>query len=115
MVVPENGAKVKNNILKEESTPKTIKKTAPKSSTKIVVKYDCGFSNALFIRGEGIANLNWNKGLPLKNVKKDEWVWETDRPFVKAEYKILINDVKYEIGENHKINNGSTVLCTPNF
>ncbi len=115
MIVAESGSKMKNNVAKDETSTRTTRKATQNNPSKIVVKCDCGFSNTLFIRGEGIANLNWNKGIPLKNVKKDEWVWETDRPFVKAEFKILVNDQKYEKGENHKISNGSTVVCSPNF
>ncbi len=100
---------------KDDASAKVIQKSGVDGTTKIIVKYDCGFSNNLFIRGEGISSLSWNKGAPLKNVHSDEWVWETNRPFVQGEFKILINDQKFEDGENHKINNGSIVLCKPIF
>lgn len=100
---------------KEDMNSRPAKMKEMNNSSKIIVKCDCGFSNNLFIRGEGIATLNWKKGIPLKNLKKDEWVFETDRPFVQAEFKILINDQKYEIGENHKLDSGSTVVCKPLF
>ncbi len=82
--------------------------------TKITIKYDTGFSNHFTIRGKG-ANLNWEKGQPLKNVKQDEWVWETDAPFTHCEFKVLINDRVYENGENHQINAGDSLLYTPHF
>lgn len=82
--------------------------------TRITVKYDVGFSNQLYIRGKG-GNLTWNKGEPFKNVKADEWVWETEASFTQCEFKVLINDRIYENGDNHVINHGATLLYTPHF
>lgn len=90
----------------------TDKKGTPK--TRITVKYDAGFPNQLYIRGKG-ANLSWDKGQPLKNLRADEWVWETDAHFTNCEFKILINDRVYENGDNHHLNAGSNLLYTPNF
>ena len=84
------------------------------AKTRVTVKYDVGFSNQLSIRGKG-ANLNWEKGQPLKNVKPDEWIWETDVPFTQCEFKVLINDRVYENGDNHQLNTGSTIVYTPRF
>lgn len=93
----------------ETATPK---KTQQK--TKITVKFDAGFPNQLYIRGKG-ANLNWNKGEKLQNVKPDEWVWETASNFILCEFKILINDEHYEKGENRKLYEGSSIHFTPHF
>jgi hypothetical protein len=84
------------------------------SKTRVTVKYDAGFPNQLFIRGKG-ANLSWDKGQPLKNIKPDEWLWETDANFSHCEFKILINDRVYENGQNHILTGGSTLLFTPHF
>lgn len=84
------------------------------TKTKIVVKYDVGFSNSLFIRGNG-AGLSWTKGIPLKNIKADEWVWESDSPFATAEFKVLINDIKYEEGANRLLTCGTTFQYIPRF
>lgn len=88
--------------------------TRTPQKTKITIKYDVGFTNYITIRGKG-ANLNWDKGQPLKNVKSDEWIWETDAHFNLCEFKVLINDQTYEKGENHLINCGSSVIYTPRF
>lgn len=91
-------------------TPKSNKKV----KTRIVVKYDVGFNNHLFVRGKG-ANLSWEKGTPLKNVKNDEWVWETELPILGGEFKVLINDESYECGENRKLVAGACIIYTPSF
>lgn len=107
-------------------TPKTTSATATQSQetatnkknsspkTRITVKYDAGFPNQLYIRGQG-ANLSWNKGEPLKNVKADEWIWETEGPITHSEFKILINDHIYENGDNHHLKEGCSLVHTPRF
>ncbi len=94
-------------------TPKPVA-TTKRKTTRITVKFDAGFPNNLFIRGRG-ADLNWDKGIQLSNVRADEWVWETDRPFTTCEFKILINDELYEAGENHVLQCGSQMIYTPRF
>jgi hypothetical protein len=92
----------------KNSHPTTTKKT------KITVKYDSGFSNYLTIRGEG-AHLTWEKGQLLKNIKNDEWVWETEATFQKCQFKVLINDRQYELGPNRELQAGLTLQYTPSF
>jgi hypothetical protein len=88
-----------------------IKKT---TKTSVVIKYDVGFGNALYLRGRG-ANLSWDKGIMLRNISADEWVWETDASFTNCEFKAVINDTEYEIGENHLIKSGQIIQYTPEF
>lgn len=84
------------------------------SKSRITIKYDVGFSNQLYIRGKG-ANLSWEKGQILKNIKSDEWTWETDDPFTQCEFKVLINDQVYENGDNHQLKSGDCLSLIPNF
>lgn len=98
-----------SNILLHKNS-KPIKKL----KTKVIVKYDVGFNNKLTIRGTG-ANLSWEKGIDLKNINSNEWVWETDANFTECEFKVLINDTTYEIGDNHKITCHTTTEYKPNF
>lgn len=103
------------SLLEEEIThPSTsgLKKKGPK--TKIIVKYDTGFPNNLYIRGNG-ANLRWDKGVLLKNTKEDEWVWETNDLFSACQFKVLLNDAQYEDGENHEIRCGAFLEYSPHF
>lgn len=91
---------------------KTDAKKGPK--TRIIVKYDSGFDNFISLRGKG-ADLSWEKGIALKNIKPDEWVWESDLPFSTCEFKVLINDSQYELGDNHPLSCGASIQYTPRF
>jgi hypothetical protein len=85
-----------------------------KNLTRIIVHYDVGFNNNLFIRGSGVG-LSWNKGILLRNTRPDEWVWETKESFLTCEFKVLINDSHYEEGENHTLTCHSCVEYIPRF
>jgi len=85
-----------------------------KEKTQIVVRYNVGYGNHLFIRGNG-AGLSWDQGVMLKNIGPDEWVWEANVPFKECEFKILINDQQFENGENHQILDGASMQYTPRF
>jgi hypothetical protein len=82
--------------------------------SRITVKYDVGFKNSLYIRGNG-AGLTWQKGKLMKNMGADTWVWETDADFKDIEFKVLVNDQAYEDGENHRLQAGKTVQYSPRF
>ena len=51
----------------------------------------------------------------MKNVKADEWCWETDEPFNKAQFKVLLNDKQFEVGENHCVEAGKSIVLVPKF
>lgn len=115
-----NRGEKKTNPAPHKSTNKAknaspVAPTARKGTTKIVVKCNCGFPNSLYLRGEGIPGVNWEKGIRMQCVKADEWVWETDKPFAEAQFKILLNDAKYETGENHSIQCGKSLTFVPKF
>src|SRR6185295_4009827 len=71
-------------------------KNSKQPTTRIVVKCNCGFPNNLFLRGEGIDGLSWQRGVQLKNTKPDEWIWETSEQFKKGKIKVMLNDRVYE-------------------
>lgn len=88
------------------------------------MKHDCGFNNFLSIRGFGtkgrgeessLAELNWNKGIALKNTAPGEWIFECDIPDIPCEFKILLNDELYEYGENHILASQDFNQITPHF
>ena len=90
-----------------------MRKKKPK--TRIVIQFDAGYPNTLFLRGEGIEGLSWEKGVALNNCKPDEWVWETNASFSSADFKVLINDTLFEEGENHTVHRGSSICINPKF
>jgi hypothetical protein len=92
----------------------SAKKTSKPNHSRILVKYNVGMTNTLYIRGQG-AGLTWEKGSPMKNVGPDEWIWETATHFKECEFKVLINDKQYEDGENHHLFNGGAIQYTPHF
>lgn len=85
------------------------------NKTRVTAHIDCGFTNNLFIRGEGVSSLSWDKGIQMKNIGPSEWVWESDRPFSTMQFKVLVNDKWYEQGNNHAVAFGQQVDFTPQF
>lgn len=92
--------------------------------TEITVKYNCGYGNSLFIRGAGtkgrgangkIEPLSWNKGILLKNIAPDEWVFWCQTPLNSCEFKLLLNDELYELGSNHILIPQTKNLIIPYF
>jgi hypothetical protein len=90
------------------------KKPVSTELTRVIIKYDVGFNNSLYIRGKG-GGLSWDHGIPLRNISPNEWIWESTLPCDDCEFKVLINDKHYETGENHRIYNGGIVQYTPCF
>jgi hypothetical protein len=83
--------------------------------TRIVVQTDGQFPDTVYLRGEGLSELSWEKGVALKHAKPDEWVFETDKPFTSGEFKVLLNDQTYELGDNHPLYPGATIRINPKF
>jgi len=96
------------------SVKKKASKGAKNSKSRVTVRLDVGFSNNLFIRGDG-PGLSWERGVPLANKGPDEWVWESASACGCCEFKVLINDQVYEMGENHHLEEGSQIQYTPQF
>jgi hypothetical protein len=84
------------------------------AKTRVMIRYNVGFNNALYIRGKG-PDLSWDRGVQLRNVEADLWVWETDASFSVAEFKVLVNDRVYEEGANHTLKYGEHIEYSPRF
>lgn len=107
----------KKTATKKTATKKTTaRKTAVRKTlkTSIVAYVDVGYGNTLYIRGEG-AGLNWEKGIPLKNVSAAEWAFETNKATGTLNYKFLINDQVWATGDNLTIQAGSKSISSPQF
>lgn len=89
------------------------KRSVPK--TRIVIQVDPNLSSSLFLRGEGVQGLSWEKGIELKHGQSDEWIFETDQPFETGEFKVLIDDTTFELGDNHRLYPGASICINPKF
>ena len=107
----------KSAVLSPEKRNGTAPKNASRASakkTRITARIDVGYPNTLYIRGEG-AHLNWEKGVAMKNIRANLWEWETGRRFSKCNFKFVVNDEEFEVGENHELKHGETLTFRPVF
>lgn len=86
-----------------------------KNKTRIIIQAPPEMSSKIFLRGEGLPSLSWNKGIELKHEKGDEWVFETEELFSTGSFKVLLNDAVYELGENHPLYPGASIRINPRF
>lgn len=83
--------------------------------TRVVVQLDSKEGREVYLRGEGLPSLSWEKGVEMKRERSDEWVFETDELFATGSFKVLINDQTYELGENHTLYPGASIRINPKF
>lgn len=83
--------------------------------TRIVVQVEEDFPSELYLRGEGVSGLSWEKGVHMKHERPEEWIFETDEPFSTGSFKVLVNDQTYELGENHTLYPGASIRINPKF
>jgi hypothetical protein len=93
---------------------KRLKKSSGLKKSIIVINYNVGVNNTLYIRGTG-PGMSWEKGIPLKNASYDQWIWEHNGSFETFDFKILINNSEFENGDNHHIACGEMLSLTPSF
>jgi hypothetical protein len=85
---------VKKGVAKEAPA----KKAAPK--TVVVATVDVGFGNMLYLRGDA-PGLSWKKGVPMDCQSADSWNITMSGVKDAFEYKVLINDIHWALGENN--------------
>ncbi len=83
-------------------------------TTIVLAKFDVGFDNRMFLRGDGPA-LDWNIGAPMYCIAEDEWIWSTDEAERDFACKFLINDETWSVPENILIKAGQKTVCLPKF
>ncbi len=84
--------------------------------TRIVANLDVGFGKSLYIRGNADHLLNWQKGIEMVNEDAERWTFTTieDLP-PEFSYKVLIDDVHWERGNNHEAKSGQNNVIVPQF
>lgn len=94
--------------------PKTTKAAPASDGTTIIdVKYDVGFGNALFLRGQG-GGLTWEQGVPLVCVDGKTWRWsgKVKDPLT---FKLLVNDKIWSAGNDLTVKPGQKLEVKPVF
>ena len=89
-------------------------KSSPSKLTRIIVKYNVGWGNQLYIRGTG-AGLTWHKGVLMQCVGEDEWLWEQYVPKGDITFKLLVNDSQWSVGDDFVVSAGESIICRPEF
>ena len=86
------------------------------SKTSITAQVDIGFSNILYVRGEG-AGLSWDKGVAMENVDPPPYDWSFESTKAKGEvtFKFLVNDDVWAEGDNITVEVGSSSISSPLF
>ena len=97
------------------AAPAPTEKRMESTVTVVVAKYDVGFGNSLYIRGEG-AGLSWETGILMENVGNDVWVWTTSEIADEdLAFKFLVNDESWSAGDNLSAALGETTTLYPCF
>jgi len=79
----------------------------PSFTARIVVNYEGGENDKLYIRGTG-PNMSWGPGIELRQ-EGSQWIYESTEPFETFEFKLALNDNFWEAGENHMVESGKPV------
>ena len=82
--------------------------------TVVRAKFDVGFGNSIFIRGQG-DGLSWDKGIPLSCIDGSAWVWSTKQTESKLVFKLLLNDQVWAKGEDVVVEAGKEIEIIPAF
>ena len=107
---------VKTAAPKKTPAKKTAKKPAASKRSKTVIeaKIDIGFGNLLYIRGDA-PGLSWKSGVPMDCKGADSWSVSMSDANSAFEYKVLINDIHWAVGENDIAQPGVTSTTEPSF
>lgn len=115
---------VTKKAVKAPAKKTTAKTTAPakkKSSvaseppaTFISAQIDIGFGNHLYIRGEG-PGLSWDHGIAMDCTGAGLWTTTVKRAATPVVFKVLVNDLTWNIGEDYVAKPGKSLMVTPAF
>ncbi|HET7535320.1 MAG TPA: hypothetical protein VFJ90_02635 [Candidatus Didemnitutus sp.] len=94
------------------------KKVSPSRSeppaTFISAKVDIGFGNHLYLRGEG-PGLSWDRGLAMDCIGADLWAVTIKGASAPVSFKILVNDLSWNSGNDYVVEPGQSVTVAPTF
>ena len=98
----------------QKKTPAKKPAASKRSKTVIEAKIDIGFGNLLYIRGDA-PGLSWRSGIPMDCKGADSWSVSMSDTNSAFEYKVLINDIHWAVGENNIAQPGVTSTTEPSF
>jgi len=88
---------------------------APVLQTTIRIPCDCGWGNALYLRGD-TPPLSWEHGIRCDCVEPNLWQCVLERPSGgRILLKALLNDMVWESGENHSVQARESAEIVPVF
>ncbi len=83
-------------------------------ATFISAKIDIGFGNHLYIRGEG-PGLSWDHGVAMDCVGSDLWTISITKAVTPITFKLLVNDLSWNTGEDYVVQPGQSLTTAPSF
>lgn len=85
------------------------------TQTKMVIHCDTGFGHELFVRGDTFP-LSWERGIRCQNINADTWQFVTEEIETGSlEFKLLVDDIKWETGPDYKVGAGKIIEIFPRF
>jgi hypothetical protein len=82
--------------------------------TLIHAQIDVGFGNTLHIRGDG-PGLSWHGGLAMVPVAANLWSFTVRGASAPFAFKVLVNDLTWNDGEDYLIAPGTEITVIPTF
>lgn len=109
VTLPPYGALLLANRKATSFVPARVKRTT------IRIRFNCGWGNALYLRGD-TAPLNWERGIRCDCAGENLWQSILERPSGgRIEFKALVNDTVWETGENHCVIAYESIEIAPVF
>lgn len=96
-----------SSVLEVETVSHVALTTQPAATARIVVSYEGGEGDKLYIRGTG-PNMSWGPGIELRK-EGSQWIYESTELFETFEFKLALNDQVWEAGDNHTVESGKPV------
>lgn len=106
----------KSAAIKQAAAPakkKPVGQALP-PATFISARADIGFGNHLYLRGEG-PGLSWDHGVAMDCVANDLWSATLKGALAPVVFKILVNDLSWNTGNDYVVEPGQSVTVNPVF
>lgn len=99
---------------KKPAAPAKKKTAAEPPATFISAQIDIGFGNHLYVRGEG-PGLSWDHGVAMDNTGSNLWTATIKGAKLPVVFKVLVNDLTWNTGNDYNVNAGKSITVYPTF